>query len=249
MKTTFLTVNGKRAEVLGQFGKGTPGSVALNFSTSGGDNCDRGCAYHPESTSKSAAPDAARCYAVACEKRHDRANLRGKLERHESAGADAVLSMAWHEMALRAWRVPWFRFSAFGSLPARVPAGLRKFVAQLKKAGTPVHLPIETARKATRYRNALGDLVTVRESVANPRRWREASGPCSIVAGSMEQRPAERIETARELATIRREKTGRKVTICPAIVSTFNKSPNRVKCGQCTKCADPDVDIVYPVHR
>lgn len=249
MIATPLTIGG-RAPVLGSFGKGAPGSVALNFAPSGGSNCDAGCPYHPESTAANAAPGGARCYAARTETRPDRRQLADKLSRHEAAGADAVLEAAAAELAARGWRLPWFRISAFGSVPATPPRGLRAMLERLAEAGTPVHLPVETARKAARYRAALGDVVAVRESVATPRRWRTASGPVSTVAGSMATPPRERLEAAREAAADRRRRTGRRVVVCPAVAAgTLRRgAANRAKCGSCTACADPYVDVVYPAH-
>ena len=130
MKLATLTVNGRA--VLGSFGKGVPGSVTLNFATSGGANCDRECAYHPESTNEAAG--SVRCYAASCENRHDRKELRAKLERHEATDAAEIISRASLEMALRGYFAPWFRFSAFGSVPAAVPGNLRDFLARLAAA-------------------------------------------------------------------------------------------------------------------
>lgn len=249
MTIATLTIGGARP-VLGAFSKGAPGSVALNFAPSGGANCATGCPYHPRSTSAHAAPGGARCYAARCEARPDRQQLAAKLERHEVAGADAVLEAASAELAARGWRVPWLRVSAFGSVPPTVPRGLRGFLARLRDAGTPVHLPVETARKARRYRAAVGDLVAVRESVATPRRWRTAPGPVSTVAGSMDTPPRERLEAARDAAADRRRRTGRRVVVCPAVAAgTLRRgAASRAKCGACTACSDAATDVVYPAH-
>ena len=244
-----LTID--RRPVLGTFTKALPGAAALNYGTSGGANCDTGCPYHPASTSAQAAPDAARCYAATCERRHDRQQLAAKLARHESAGADAITAQADQECRQRAYRLPWFRVSAFGSVPPSPPAGLRQLLQRLTDAGTPVHLPIETARKANRYRRHLdGTGVAVRESVATRRRWLTAPAACSLVAGSMQQRPAERVQAAKRAAQDRTAATGRRCIVCPAVAATHLRTGSkRAKCGACTACADPAIDVVYPVHR
>ena len=255
--TTTLTVGG-RATVLGSFTKALVGSATLNFSTSGGVNCDTGCPYHPASTSNNAAPDVARCYAATCEARPDRRSLAAKLERHDQTDAADLITAAMDELADRAYRLPWFRLSAFGSVPARVPSNMRRMLEKLTAAGTPVHLPIETARKASRYRRALeGVGVSVRESVASMRRFRTAPEACSIVAGTMQQPPRERIKVAQAVAGIRRKATRRRCIVCPAVSTTFirlqrnakSQAVRPIKCGMCTACACPDTDVVYPVHR
>ena len=246
-----LTVGGS-APVLGTFSKGCAGSVALNFAPSGGVNCDQACPYHPATTSPAAAgdPDPPVCYAVNCEGRYSN-TLVPKLERHAAAGAAAVVAAADRECAERRYRLPWFRFSAIGSVPAAVPDGFRRLVARLAAAGTPIHLPIESARKANRYRRALEGLgVAVRESVTGLRRWRSAPAACSIVAGSMSDSPRERVEAAKRYAADRTARTGRRCIVCAAVAARFLRTGSTLaKCGRCTACADPRVDIVFPAHR
>ena len=250
MTSVSLTIGGARP-VLGTFGKGLAGAVALNFGRSGGRHCATGCPYHPASTSPHAEPERARCYAATCERRPDRLALAAKLARHEDAGPAEVVAAAVVELDHRGWRLPWFRLSAFGSVPAKVPAGLAGLLARLAAVGTPVHLPVETGRKAAAYRRGLAGVpVVVRESVAGPRRWLSAGGPCSAVAGSMEQRPRERVEAAKAAARARTAAVGRRCIVCPAVAaSALRTGSTRAKCGACIACADPAVDVVYPVHR
>jgi len=249
MTPAVLTVRG--APVLGTFSKALTGSAALNFGTSGGANCAAGCPYHPESTSAAAAPERARCYAATCERRPDRQALAAKLARHDETEPAALVAVAAHELAARGWRLPWFRVSAFGSVPAAVPAGFRRMMERLTAAGTPVHLPIETARKARTYRQALaGSGAVVRESVATRRRWLSAPGAVSIVAGSMEEPPRDRITAAKRTAAERTAATGRRCIVCPAIAAVHLRTGSTgAKCGACTACAAAGVDVVYPVHR
>lgn len=250
MTIATLTVGGRRP-VLGEFSKGAPGSLAINFAPSGGENCATSCPYHPESTAANAAPGGARCYAARVERRPDRQGLTRKLERHAAAGADAVLEAADRELAARGYRAPWVRLSAFGSVPPTPPERLRRLLERLRDAGTPVHLPVESPHKARRYRQAVGDVVAVRESVATLRRWRTAPGPVSGVAGSMADTPRERVADAKVAAADRARRTGRRVVVCPAVAERAlrgRRATGSAKCGRCTACADPGVDVVYPAH-
>lgn len=244
-----LTVKGR--EVLGSFGKGTTGSVTLNFATSGGANCDTACAYHPNSTNPNASAADARCYAAATERRHDRVQLLAKLERHEATDADILIASATAEMDRRGWRAPWFRFSSFGSVPATVPANLLSFVVRLRENGIPIHFPVESAAKADRYRTALsGTGIAVRESVTDTSRWLSANTPVSIVAGSMRETPRQRIAAAKAIAAQRTTAVGRKCIVCPAVAAMHLRTKSdKAKCGSCTACANPEIDIVYPVHK
>lgn len=238
-----LTV--ERKPVLSSFGKAVSAARALSFCPSGGANCSRSCRHHPETTARE---PGVRCYAVRMEARRG-GNIQQKLKRHGETSPDDLLSAAAHDLDRHGWRLPWFRFSVSGSVPARVPSGFRRFVSRLVKAGTPIHLPIEDARKAARYRKALdGTGVAVRESCQNWRRWRSASGPCSFVAGNGLPM-AERVDAAKQAAKTRTARTGRACIVCPAAACGVNRTPSdTAKCGNCTACADPAVDIVYPAH-
>lgn len=247
---TGITINGRT--VLGSFGKGTEGSIALNFATSGGSNCDTDCRYHPRSTNPDAASEVARCYAAACENRHDRQALLAKLQRHEATDAADIIDAASAEMDRKSWKTPWFRFSAFGSVPSSVPSNFRKFIERLVSAGIPIHFPVETLRKAETYRMALAGIrVAVRESITCASEWtRNTSGPVSIVAGSMKDSPRKRVTLAKEMAERRSLATGRRVIVCPSVAAMHLRVKHTsAKCGNCTACANPDVDIVYPVHK
>ena len=239
--------------VLGGFGKGTAGSVALNFARSGGSNCSRSCAYHPDTTSEHAADIDARCYAARCERRPDRQALAAKLQRHEDAGGDAVAERAYAEALAHRFRFPWFRFSAFGSVPDAVPADLVRLVQKLADAGTPIHLPIEDAERVDRYREALPDSVAVRLSVPiADAAWSTMPGPISTVAGSMDDPPMTRLADAKRAAAERRAGSRRRVVVCPEVASSTYRRRGRavaaVKCGDCTACADPATDVIYPAH-
>ena len=210
---------------------------------------------HPESESPYAVPEAGRCYAATCEARPDRQNLVRKLDRIEDADPAAVVDIADAELRQRRYRLPWFRLSAFGSVPDRIPAGFVRMLERVHDAGTPIHFPIEDPERVDRYRSALPDGIAVRWSIpmGDSESWTTYAGPCSTVAGSMRDRPKQRIEDARTIASERRQATGRRTIVCPAIVTSTlrrtDKSVRAVKCGECRHCADTSTDVVYPVHR
>jgi hypothetical protein len=121
----------------------------------------------------------------------------------------------------------------------------------------PVHFPVETYGKARYYRSLVGKLAVVRESAVSPERFLRAKGPASAVAGTPGTTRESRIAAARELAAERRQETGRKVIVCPAVLNSWASSRTRkdsipanprAKCGACVACSLHDVDIVYPLH-
>jgi hypothetical protein len=72
----------------------------------------------------------------------------------------------------------------------------------------------------------------------------------------------QRVEACRSLAKARYEATGRNTIVCPAVVTSFKhklcRDPqekprmkalaDKAKCGNCTACANGNIDIVYPAH-
>lgn len=254
--------------ILGSFSKAIDGSVALNFSQSGGKNCDLSCIYHPENHSM---PEKNRCYAARAEIRPDRKALKDKLKRHEIDGAAETATKALEELKqiCKTQKIPWLRISAFGSVPQPRHAS-KKFIKTTKKLfafaknnGILVHFPVETERKAQFYRKHTKNLVVVRQSVQSHDEWIGCLGPSSIVAGNSQLSQMERIAESKRLANIRIQATGRKTIVCPAVASSYiNTERNRIKtgkyrkiqgdpkakCGNCTACANPKVDIVYPSH-
>ena len=108
--------------VLGTFSKGAEGACSLNFCTSGGKYCDKGCRHHPQSTS----PHATRaCYGVRTENRPDRLQLRLKLRRHEQTDPAILARRALREIQtlVNARRPPtWLRISTNGSIPGPAEA-------------------------------------------------------------------------------------------------------------------------------
>ena len=241
-----LTIQGN-APILGTFGKSVPGGIAVNFGRSGGKHCDRGCPYHPESPQ-----DRAKCYAAGCEEY--RQSLAVKLDRHESSDPAELVKVARLEIALKQARarVPWIRISSFGSVPHNPPEGFRELMEDAIECDTPVHFPVESPQKASTYRKCLDGLpIAVRESTYTVRRFLRADGPASVVGGSMgSHSPKERVKVSKRIAAIRTKRTGRKCVVCPAVAAKHLRTGSKnAKCGACTACADPLIDIVYPAHK
>jgi len=250
-------------KVLGSFSKGTAGAVSVNFGVSGGIHCDTACVHHPES--RAADPTGA-CYAVRTEKRPDRGQLAAKLQRHENLPPALIVGAALVELRRlveRGKTPPWIRLSTNGSLPQPENATklflgqLRAFLTYAKRHRIPVHIPVETHRKAQFYRQHVGNLAVVRESLQRAKDIGTTAGPVAFTAGAGITKGKDirkrRIAAARDLAKARTEKTGRKCIVCPAVVISFvhRLQPDRIakaKCGNCTACAQPHADIVYPLH-
>jgi len=219
------------------FGKGAPGSVGLSFAPSASAHCSKRCPHYGRG-----------CYAENLEKRY-RA-LADKLARHHSQGFAATCRAAQEELRAgeRAGFTPiWFRLCVCGSVPARPTRddvrALRELCGWLVERSIPIHFPTETRQKATRYRRALRGLgVVVRESATSAQRFKQASGPSSfVVAGTMAD--------ARNAARKRRKATGRRCIVCPAVAAKkVGADAERAKCGNCTACATPTTDVVYPKH-
>jgi hypothetical protein len=274
--------------VLGSFGKGVPNSASVNFGLSGGANCERSCRHHPEHAHAIANPADA-CYAWILEKRHDRAQLRDKLARHERLPASIIAQRAHMELEREALYDkaprPWIRFSTDGSLPSRKKAirdsrfraAFRRLIefAVSRSGRDRIHLPVETAAKASFYREIVGDIVTVRESLQTPNMCADTiaahripAGPVSFTAGENEPAGPNRrlrvLAAAAAAAAAWAQRTGRKTIVCPAVRVSFlsrlkayrrGRSAEQIaewragaKCGSCRACALAHVDVVYPAH-
>jgi hypothetical protein len=151
----------------------------------------------------------------------------------------------------------------------------RELLTKARDIGTPVHFPVESAEKADFYRAHVGDIVTVRESIQTPRmdpatieRHDIPRGPVSFTAGEeVCPGPNKRgriLAAATAAAAAWARRTGRRTIVCPAVRVSFlartkagkgKRTPAQVsawragaKCGSCTACACPLMDIVYPAH-
>lgn len=258
MMPTYVQVTIRSAPILGGFSKARKGSKALNYGESGGPDCDTDCAMHPESTSAHARPDDVRCYAWKLEKRPDRKSLSNKLHRHQLYNRESLTALALQEVrkspVVGKGKIPWFRFSSFGSVPGEVPKYFRQLCEELERRGIDTHLPVESYAKARKYRKVLKGLnIAVRRSCQSTSLFIRASihnNPLSVVVGSMKQTPRERVAESKRVAKLRTLRTGKPTIVCPAIAAMHLRTgSDKAKCGWCTACADEEYDIVYPGHR
>jgi hypothetical protein len=275
-------------KVFGGFSKGVRGALALNFGRSGGANCATSCRHHPIHFSAGAerAGEDGECYAIVVERRADRVQLANKLERHESLPASTIVGRALVELdaiVRRGIVPPWMRISTNGAVPPPAVARadrrflplLRQFLSACRRAGSPVHFPVESAEKAAFYREHVGDLVTIRESIQTANMCPATiashpvpSGPVSFTAGedvgAGPNKRARIIAAAAAAAAAWARRTGRRTIVCPAVRVSFlartkagrgARTKEQVeqwragaKCGSCTACAEQYFDIVYPAH-
>lgn len=241
--------------VLGTFGKGVPNSIAINFSWSGGPNCDEGCAQLRSGD----------CYAIDLEKRGDRKAVSDKLHRHALTPPAILVGKALLELqtlVAKGYKIPWVRISTGGSLPKPENASplfvsqLRAFLKYAIAQGALVHLPVESPEKAQFYRSIVGDFVTVRESLQSTEAITSTPGAVSCVVGTNIRTGsnirARRVDAAKHAARMRRQSTGRNTIVCPAITAGWQKRAgkrqSKILCGQCTACANPSIDVIYPFH-
>jgi hypothetical protein len=246
---------------LGEFSKGTPGSVSLNFGLSAGKYCDKECAYHPANKNSD---QQGRCYAIRIEQRFDRAQLLAKLVRHEQTDPAELCRQAVVEIQKlldNNQTIPWFRFSTGGSVPKPSQCTkrfIKAFVALLDfldSHNIPIHLPVETKKKHKFYRKFIGARAVVRRSTYDEADFVNAKHPVSFVAGHMDHTRGERVAESKRVAKRHTERTGRKTVVCPAVAASYlywdrvNRVTNhKAKCGNCVACADPGKDIIYPLH-
>ena len=227
---------------IGSFSKAVEGSVSLNFAESGGENCDPSCSAFVLKI----------CYAMHTEKVKPCIAVSGKRKRLAGFAACCLEYAAQIKRKVaKGESIPWLRFSTFGSVPNRpLSAGeVSAFVTLVRSFldGTPVHFPVETADKARRFRSiaAIHNLpLVVRESCQTDARAAEC-----LAQGLPSSRIAYHGRNKRErLANAMLSAKGTGAAVCPAIASTILKR-NRIKCGQCTLCAQSSrIQIIYPQH-
>ena len=223
--------------VLGTFSKGVEGSISINWSESGGENCSDRCKMK-----------GAGCYAETSEAM--RPNIKQSGIKKRKLGPVQLANMA--IVKLRMIRSPWIRFSVFGSLPmpgqAEKSKGFKKafqnLILESLKTGAKLHIPAETKAKAEFYQNWVNEVapeVVVRESCQTESGVLASKIPNSFVVGENGDKKAEKLESAKKLIDKLR-KQGKSVVSCPAIVRNS-------KCGKCTACSDSRVDtVVYLKH-
>jgi hypothetical protein len=256
-----------KENVYNSFGKGNAWSLSLNFGLSSGLNCDNSCRHHKQSTADN--PTYA-CYSSTIERQ--RAAVRENLQTKEDIGAIQVIAtaiMQWGELQslIRAegiGNVQWMRISSGGSVPSesqipqryikRYKALWRQLVSLWLSVGCKIHFPVETLEKAEFYRSFLGDLITIRVSAQSCEAFNNVNVESSCVVGenitvkTSKRVKRDRIDLARQYARERYAATGRKAIVCPAIVSTFEKRPTKIHCGDCDACSRSGIDVIYPLH-
>lgn len=269
--------------VLGTFSKAVSTARSINFGVSGGKNCETSCRHHPIHYSGGMSRNGL-CYAVVVEGRADRRQLGAKLGAHESLPPSTIIGRAIVELSrqkIHGRTMPkWLRFSTNGSVPGPAAADAdRRFIALLRELllfcaenGIEVHFPAESAEKAEYYREKLGNLITIRESIQTHHmdpdtisRHPIPSGAASFTAGeSVGAGRGKRkriLEAAAAAAAAWARRTGRKTIVCPAVRVSFMSRyrtgrtraeniawRNGAKCGKCEACALPNMDVVYPCH-
>lgn len=229
---------------LGTFSKAVPHSIALNFSESGGKNCSTTCQ----------ALKLGICYAIHTEKLKPSIQKSG--ERKRALGFEETCKAyrtKIEKLVDAGKRIPWIRFSTFGSVPNR-PLSKGEIVAFVDlvrtfPSETPVHFPVETKEKAERFRAiayAFDLQIVVRESCQTHKRALDCLNqgfPASRIIYEGETK-RERLANAQAMA-----KRIKGASVCPAIAATILKRPHKVKCGECTLCAQTSRTLIlYPQH-
>ncbi len=271
MKLKVLTTKTKEPDVLGTFGKGIDGSFSLNYGISSGKNCDISCPHHYDSSAENATKA---CYATRSEAY--RIGLRNKLQKHEDIGADYLTKKALSELQGKIKNNPdsvkWLRISVSGSVPQPKDIthdfrdSLRELMTFCNQQNIPIHFPVETNQKARVYRRIVGNRAIVRESCHTEEQFVKTDGAVSFVAGNTDMSKSERIEDAKRIAGLRRNQLGRKTIVCPAVAAkyiTYERAREKgmshkeaqqlessplAKCGNCTACAEENIDVIYPLH-
>ena len=229
--------------ILGTFSKAIPGSVSINWSESGGENCWDGCRFYD-----------GECFAIRLEKAYP--TFRSKGKRHRILGPVEIATRALCELTSLPEPPPWVRFSVGGSFPWS-PRSIPGYVEALDRLSSwlvqaigadRVHCPIEEPRKAAAYRRIFSPWgISVIESVHNSHRWLNSPHHSSWVAGNQGDGSESCLRQARTAAAERRAATGRPCIVCPAIASKIvGTKPVHCGPGQCTRCATDDV--AYPHH-
>lgn len=224
--------------VLTKFSKGIKNSAALSFGLSASDLCDDSCRQKSGD-----------CYALGPESQYK--DYGKKLRNHMRAAPHNLVYRALNEIMTKRKSPDWFRLSVSGSIPARSSFTLpswKKFTKSvvelcdyLTQSGCKIHIPVETMGKARSWRTVLsGTDIVVRRSIQSDRLKDviNSKDHTSWVCGEKNKGLPEALKSAETLRI--KNKT---VVICPAIVGDS-------KCGKCTACAEPLVDVVlYPKHR
>jgi hypothetical protein len=231
--TTIKLISKQFKALVGVFGKGIEGSVAINFAPSGGVNCDPSCTLFGN------------CYATNVEKRQP--NVTRNLVTKANAPLDYIRELA--NVAGIIATAPWVRFSVFGSIPNNPTAEWVKYFTNLVDHLNPirVHFPVETIEKANIVSDA-GLYPRVSAGLDHDRldaifdHNHLASVVVDLGTNVTYKNKKRLAPLAHAKAAEFRNKYGVSVKVCPAIIG-------HAKCGDCKLCANPDVDLViYPKH-
>jgi hypothetical protein len=234
----------------GKFTKGNATAISANFSESGGENCDDGCKLKATKASEAGGM----CYARKIEKIYPNVKQAG-IEKRKLSPTQICNALT---LEARKIRNVWVRFSVLGSLPMQAKAeqtkGFKKafqlLVKEIEASQSKIHLPIEEKTKAEFYQglvNEVSDNVVVRESCQSLESLKTSENHRSYVIGTKGTPMLKRINEAKQLAAELRE-SGESSVVCAAIKPRNHKG-RKVKCGDCTACAEKSVKVVlYPLH-
>jgi hypothetical protein len=248
MKITQKLITQTVGTVIGTFGKGIKGSVAVNFSQSGSAICSDSCL----------AKTLGLCYAIALEKIKSNVALNGARKEKNYPFLFQVLGN--HTPTIKKIvNAPWVRFSAFGAFPD--PSMLSdtdrenfgKLATHLKPLidDGRVHFPTETVSKYS-FLKSIGfkPRLSFQRNVDAAISFKGRSSVMvkeekKFTANLKHRKPIHSLETLRKINA-----SGKRAKICPAIVN------KKIKCGTdpkndirgCIACGS-DVDIIiYPEH-
>ncbi len=237
MTTTIEIPKNWRAS-LGSFSKAIDGSVSLNFSESGGSNCDNSCKMKAKG-----------CYAIHTEKMKPSVATSGERKRVQGV-VQTCLDYINQLERLRDNTIPWIRFSTFGSvqdtLTQTQKAVFTKLLIECDRVGEHIHFPVETEKKRKLYQSlcdAAGLQIVVRisaQTLTKYKRYLKQGIAASIVFSTGDNKKQRLVNAeifAHETKTI----------VCPAVKSTILKQ-DKVKCGDCIACSVPSLNIIYPQH-
>lgn len=214
-------------------------ALALNFSVSGGSWCDKSCEYLNNG-----------CYAEHSQCLYKA--LKAKLQRHQDNGFLHTLDRAYGIMLQEftaSKRPEFFRFCSHGTIPNRRLEWaeidvLEKISGLLHKFGIPAHFPVETMGK---YNDVFIAGFNPRLSLQHRHDEIRHDIPCSIIVGTKEDTPKDRIEKAKAKAKELRE-NGHSNIICPSIMAQF-MGKKHISCSMCGACANPKINVgIYPHH-
>ena len=227
--------NAQFGTLIGTYGKGITGSTTVNFTHSGGQHCDDSCPLKGNV-----------CYAEHTAKL--KPSIAKNLEKKESDFSGYLKALTTEKALAKLAGSSWTRFAAFGSIPApstwtiQDRMALRLIAAAVSHGN--YHFPIETVEKAEALK-ALG-FKNMRVSIGEANEAIAKGFPVSVsfdcgkrAVGKNKRKIA---QPAFDYAKTVKATTGLNAKVCPAI-------PGNAKCGQCTMCADNNVDmVIYPVH-